>query len=182
MNIMRYRPQLCVGIVFGILLLALGLPLGYIASKAIWAEDALATMEPRYARLLGMKGAADAVKQSRLAAEAELARYAYPPTVGADRVGTDLQQRLRAIAESAGVAVSGSQIVPGETDKAIEVIPVSLTLEAEAGQLNAMLLALSDQAPAIFTESLALQPVRVRDGVGRRVTVKARFSVLRQLP
>lgn len=182
MKLTQYRAYLSVGLTAAGLVLLLVLVFGYLVHKANWADDALGAGEPRFARLLGLREAAEAVRQSRAAADQRMVRYAYPAATGADRVGTDLQQRLRAAAESAGAAVSGSQIVAGKVDNGFEDVPVSVTLEVNHEQLRAMLQDLADETPVIYVDSLTLQPQRGRGVPGERLVVQARFSVLRRLP
>lgn len=182
MNLMRHRARLSVGATVLAVLLISCVALGYIANKAIWAKATLAEIEPRYARLLGIRAAAETIRHSRSAAETELARYAYPASTGLDRIGTDLQQRLRSIAEQAGIAVSGSQIVAGKTDRGIEEVVVSLNIEIDPAQLNAMLKGVESQTPAIYVDSLVMNPARLARGAagaGQRVNVQARFSALK---
>lgn len=149
------------------------------------AEAALEAIAPRYARLAGMRESAAAVARAAAQAEAALAHFAYPPAMGSDRIGTDLQQRLRAAAEAAGVGVVNSQIVAGKTGAGLEEVPVSMTLEAEPGQLQQMLQALqapAEQAPAIFVDGVTIQRPRGRAGETARLTVQGRFSALRRVP
>jgi general secretion pathway protein M len=180
-NLSRYRPHFCVGLTLVVLLSGLTLAVAYIVHKYVWATEALETMEPRYARMLGLHEAATKVAESRAAAGALLARYAYPETLPADRVGTELQQRLRAAAEAAGVVISGSQLGSGKAENGVEDVPVTVSLEAENAQLLAMLQTVSEQEPIIHVDSLTLQQPRNRL-MAQRLVVQARFSVLRQLP
>lgn len=156
-----------------------------IAERGREAGEVQEAVAPRYARLAGLRESAAAVEQAAAAATAALDRFAYPVTMSGDRIGTDLQQRLRAAAEAAGVGVINSQIGTGKRQADLEDVPVSMTLEAEIGQLRQMLLAVqtqSGQAPAIFIDNLGIQRQRSRAGDGGRLTVQARFSVLRRVP
>lgn len=179
MNLIGQRARFSVGSVVLVVVLVYGAALAYIASKAAWAEETLGEIEPRYARLLGVRGAADEIRQARGAAEAELAQYSYPPASGVDRVGADLQQRLRTVAEKAGVAVSGSQIVTGKADRGLEEVVVSMTMEADLAQLHGLLSGLRSLAPAVYIDTLAMQPTRAVGSAGQRVNVQARFVALK---
>ncbi len=177
MNLLRYRPHLVVAASLIAVLAVYGAALSYIAAKSAWADEVLQTVEPRYARLLGLRVSAESIGQSLARASAILARHTYPASAVADRVGTDLQQRLRNAAEAAGVGVSGSQIVPGKADQDMEDIGVSMTLDADVAQLQAMLERLEDQSPLIYLDSISFQPSG-RNAEGR-LSIRARFSALR---
>ncbi|NMG70947.1 type II secretion system protein GspM [Parazoarcus communis] len=175
----QHRASLSVGVVVLMVVAVLGVAVAYLANKALWAEDTFETLTPRIARLEGMREAAGAVRQARLDADAALGRLAYPGNATADRIGTDLQQRIRAAAEAAGVSVSGSQIIGPRTDAGLEYIPVAFSFEATHAQLSAMLTAVAAQSPVVHVDSLILQPQRTRVGQGARLNVQVRFTALR---
>ncbi|GHT83359.1 hypothetical protein AGMMS49543_10410 [Betaproteobacteria bacterium] len=154
----------------------------YLIHKAMWAAETVEAGEPRLARLQGLREAAGRVSAARHTAEESLARLTYPASTPADRVGADLQQRMRAVADSVGVAVAGSQVINVKEANGLEQIPVSLNLEASHEELRQFLVAVSaqTQAPAVYVDNLVLTPTRNRSRPGR-LQVQARFSVLRRL-
>ena len=66
-----------------------------------WANTTLEDVDRRYARLLGLRDAGPEIAKALGQARAELVRHAYPLDLGPDRVGADLQKRVRQIAERA---------------------------------------------------------------------------------
>jgi general secretion pathway protein M len=165
----------CAVLVFAPMLLAVG----YLAHKTLWAVDALDVGEPRLARLIGLREAGSQVTAARALAEDRLARFSYPASAVTDRIGAELQQRLRNAADSAGVSVSGSQVIKSREEDGLEQIPVSINFEATHEQLQHFLQALSAQSPAVFVDSLTLTPMRQRTALDR-LMVQGRFSVLRR--
>lgn len=182
MNLIAHRARLSVGSTLACVLLLAGLVLACIVDETMRADDTLENIAPRHARLAGLRESADVIGQSAAVADTALAHYAHPATAGTDRIGTDLQQRLRAAAEAAGVGVVGSQIVSGKADNGLEDIPVSMTLEADLGQLQQMLQAVGELTPAVYVDSINIQRARGRNADPQRLTTQVRFSVLRRLP
>lgn len=180
MTLLHHRARLSIAAALLCLLLPVGLVLVHLLDLATQADETLEAVCPRHARLAGLRDAATPVTEAAAAAEARLQRYAYPASSNADRLGTDLQQRLRAAAEAAGVAVVGSQIVAGKPQDGLDEIPVSMTLEAELGPLQQMLQALAEQAPAVYADSINIQAQRRRGATENRLNVQVRFSVLRR--
>lgn len=151
----------------------------------IWRmAEVRADIEPRHARLAGIQARGeDIVTADRVAAE-WLARHAYPASADISEIGTELQQRVRRLAEAAEVRVAGSQILPAREETGFSVITVAGTLEGETGALTALLLALQAEDPPIVVEKLAVQAPRARRGgeAGAEVNAQANMSVLRLAP
>lgn len=197
MNPRQLRARLCLGLALGLVLLLLALPLGYIVDKKLWADGIIDDIEPRYARLLGLQEMAERIERARAQAEAVLQEQVYPASLDTDRAGADLQQRLRAVAQQAGLSIQGSQIttVPpasardGTPAEPFERIAVTINLEADLPALQEMLSALQQQRPAIHVESLSLRPVRggrrgrntadAEGEDGQRLAVQARLNAFR---
>ncbi|MDR0635278.1 MAG: type II secretion system protein M [Azoarcus sp.] len=173
------------GLAVGLSVLAVFIPVlcavCYLAHQWFSASAALERGEPRLARLLGLRDAADEVREAREIAEAALSAAVYSGEMPADRIGTDLQQRLRGAADSAGVAISGSQVIEGKQENGFEQIMVAMSFEASHEQLQQLLQILAQQAPAVYVDNLVLMPMRARSGGGGRLIVQARFCVLRQV-
>ncbi len=127
-----------------------------------WAQTTLEDLERRHARLLGLRDAGPGIAQALAQAKVELERYAYPADMGADRIGADLQQRVRQVAERAGVAVVGSQILSARPAEGFEVVPLGLTLEADMAGLSDFLSGILAEQPSIQLESLAVTIQRQR--------------------
>lgn len=128
------------------------------------ARVALDDVAARYARLLGLREAAPVIDTALDEAVAALAAHAYPVAYGADRAGTDLQQRIRRIAEEIGIGVVGSQTLAAIDAEGFRVVPVSATLDTDIGGLRDFLLALEDERPRILVDRLGIGSVSQRTG------------------
>lgn len=148
-----------------------------------WASAALGDIETRYARMLGLQQAASAIDKALAESRAQLARHAYPAGNGADRVGADLQQRVRKLGEVAGLSVVGSQIMPARPGEGFEVIPLGATIDADMGSLRDFLVALIAEQPSIQVDTLAITVPRQRgradDG---KIRVQIQLSAIHLLP
>jgi hypothetical protein len=153
--------------------------IGYLIHTAVEASDAFARSEPQLARLLGVREAAGKMRGARAEAERALSAQVYPASQPADRIGTELQQRLRAAADNAGVAISGSQVIEGTEENGLEQVVVAMSFESSHTQLQELLQALALQTPLIYVDALTLLPVRSQTATGR-LMVQARFCALRQ--
>ena len=148
-----------------------------------WANTTLEDVDRRYARLLGLRDAGPEIAKALGQARAELVRHAYPLDLGPDRVGADLQQRVRQIAERAGAEVVGSQILPIRSAEFLEVVPLGLTLEADMASLRDFLAGLAGEQPAIQVESSAVTSQRQRGGRGEgKVRVQLQLNAVRLVP
>ncbi|KON79851.1 type II secretion system protein GspM [Azoarcus sp. PA01] len=121
------------------------------------AREPLGAIEARYARLAGLKEVRDQVERGVADVGEVLARHTYPASSGTDRIGTDLQQRVRRVAESAGMGVTGSQILPVRAANGLSQIPVAVTVEGSLEGLRAMLAALGQEIPSIHIDSIVIQ-------------------------
>lgn len=139
-----------------------------------WARDALDDIETRHARLLGLQQAGGKIEKALAESRAQLARHAYPAGNGADRVGADLQQRVRKLAEVAGLNVVGSQIMPARQAEGFEVISLGATLDAEMSGLRDFLVALAAEQPSIQVDTLSITLPRQR---GRADDGKVRVQI-----
>lgn len=183
----QLHARLSLGVVVLGLALLLAIPLGYLVNKTVWANELIADIEPRYARLLGLQQVAERIERSRAQAEATLRAQVYPVSLDADRAGADLQQRLRTLAQQAGLNMLGSQVVTvppapreGSPAELFERIAITVTLDADLPALQTMLGLLREQSPAIHVESLNLQPVRAAgDGSAQRLKVQMALNALR---
>ncbi|MDR2261785.1 MAG: type II secretion system protein M [Azoarcus sp.] len=179
LRLSRSRAHLAVGLSLLVVLIPFLFAAGYLMHKAIQVNGILVAGEPRLARLLGLRDAAVSVREGRSAAESALSALAYPAEQPSDRVGTELQQRLRAAADGAGIAISGSQVIDGKEENSLEQIVVAMNFDASHEQLQQLLQTLALQTPAIYVDSLILMPMRSRTPNGRLI-VQARFCVLKQ--
>ncbi len=155
-----------------------------ILTSKVWEmAEVRAEIAPRYARLSGIQSRGDDMVAAQRAAEAWLSRRAYPAAADTGEIGTELQQRLRQLAESAELRVAGSQILPTREEQDFSVITVSGSLEGSTGALATFLHTLATEEPPIMVEKLAVQAPRSRrrGEESADVNAQATMSVLRLL-
>lgn len=170
----------------GLLLLPLVLLGWYVAEKHQWAEEQLAKLEPRHARLLGLEAQQADIKSVREKAAAARIQFVYPSTQDANQTGNLAQQKVRDIFSAAGLLVISSQVLPAKEEKGFDRIPLTLRTEGELLALQSALAVLSSQLPTIVINDLDVQ---VQGGVATlnaktvpRLSVQFNLSVLRERP
>lgn len=155
----------------------------YVVRKHLWAQAKIEEITPRYERLLGVLESEAAMRQASQRSAQLLQAYAYPASQEAGQIGTDVQQKLRTVFNSAQMVIQSSQVLPEEEDGALLAVPVEVRLEGTLEGLRQALAALADQRPLVQVHSFSIQrghksnqydPVRLR--------ILARFFVWRQKP
>ena len=140
-----------------VLLLPLALLGSYVAQKHQWAEQRLAELEPRYARLLGLEEQKAGIEAALLQAQALRSQYIYPATQDAAQTGNAAQQRVRDIFSSAGLQILSSQALPAKAEKGFDRIPLSVRTEGDMLAVQSALAVLTSQSPAILIDDLDIQ-------------------------
>ncbi|WP_347248998.1 type II secretion system protein GspM [Zoogloea sp.] len=159
MSLIRHRAVIAVGVTFVVIAAVVALAAGYAWERYLAAQAVIDEIEPRYARLLGLQGADAPLKKSTLDAYADLRRWVYPAEQDSGKAGNDVQQRARRVAETAGMNIVSSQVLPVRVENGVEQIPASLTLEGSLQGLQMTLAALSGDAPVLFVDSLSLRAI-----------------------
>lgn len=141
-----------------------GLLINELVIRISRMAEVRAEIEPKYARLRGILERGEDINTARGAAIEWLAARTYPADADVGEIGTELQQRVRQLAEAAEVRVTGSQILPVRNETGFVVITVTGNLEGQTGALAAFLAALAAEEPPIAVERLAIQSPRARVG------------------
>ncbi|WP_278534826.1 type II secretion system protein GspM [Delftia acidovorans] len=144
----------------GAIVLLVAVPVGvggwWVHGRHQAAQEALDTINPRYARLLGMRDQEDEIRQA-LAQVAEIkAKHIYPGELDATQTGNGLQQKLRSMLDGAGLSVVSSQVKPVAEDGAYERISVAMTAEGEWPAIQLALVALKDISPTVWLDDLEI--------------------------
>ena len=169
----------------GLAVLVMGLFMGgtYIFERYRAAQTRVAELEPRYARLQGMRASRQELDETDAKATALVERFAYPSTLEVTQAGNDAQQRLRTIFAGAGLEVVSSQVLPSKVEKEFDRIPLSFRVDGELLGLQSALVVLSSQTPAVMVEALTVQAVgAVRADKPQRLSSQFSFYVLRVRP
>ena len=120
------------------------------------AQEALDTLAPRYARLLGMRDQEDEIRQALVQVAEIKAKHVYPGELDATQTGNGMQQRLRTMLDAAGLSVVSSQVKPVTDDGAYERISVAMTAEGEWSAIQLALVALKDLSPTVWLDDLEI--------------------------
>ncbi|MFN3374966.1 MAG: type II secretion system protein GspM [Burkholderiaceae bacterium] len=172
----------------GVLLLALVLtPLAvggwYIYHKHRWAEARMAELEPRYARLQGLREQASDWTSGLEAVRALHAKLVYPASQDATQTGNVAQQRVRDLFTAAGLTVVSSQVMPAKTDKFHDRITIVVRAEGEAAAFYAALSALDSVRPVIIVNDVDAQVagglLNGNPAVAPRLTTQFNLTVMR---
>ena len=157
MNLLQRRALISVTLSLGAVLLAALLAGQYVLRKHLWAVETLEQIEPRYARLLGLRDTAEkleeALKQSRTA----LSRLGYTSERDAAQVGNDMQQVVRRALQTAGLSVASSQVLSPRSESGFERISVSVQAEGALSGVQLALSALQTETPRMVFDSVVLQ-------------------------
>lgn len=166
------------------LLALLSLPLAgagiYVWHKHRWAQDRLAELEPRHARLLGLLQRQTDFAAGLQTVEQYLAANVYPAEQSASQAGNDAQQRIRDLFSESGLNVVSVQVQAVREEGAFDRVPIALRAEGDLPALHRALARLQAQSPTVTTESVSVQTVgAVRPGTQPKLAAQFSFFVLR---
>ncbi len=152
----------------------------YVWGKHQWAEEQLAQLEPRFARLAGLQQSKDRLASAEASASALLASHVYPASQDAVQVGNDAQQRIRALFADSKLDVASIQVLPPKEQAPFDRIGVVLRVEGELAGIQNALALLDKQAPTVWVDSVSIQSVGfVKPQSAQRLAAQFSFSVLR---
>lgn len=131
----------------------------WVWHKHQWAQEQLAQLEPRHARLLGLQASKDSLAQAETATKAQLARQVYPATLDAAQAGNDAQQRIRTLFADSKLDIGSIQVLPPKEQKAFDRIGVVLRVEGDLLGIQNALTLLETQAPTVWVEAFSVQTI-----------------------
>ncbi len=156
----------------------------YVLQKHSWAQNRLAQLEPRYARLLGLEAQHTDLQQALQRASALRTQYVYPAVQDEAQTGNQAQQKVRDIFSAAGLQIVSSQVLPAKEEKGFDRIPLVVRTEGELLAVQSALAVLGSQQPVIVINELEIQ---VPGGLGNlnlkfspRLAAQFSLSVLRE--
>jgi general secretion pathway protein M len=151
-------------IVVGLSLLCLVVPILFVIGDLLLMRQAyvgeIDKITPRAARLLGLIESEESLTQSASGMAEVLATSAYSSDVDSATTAASMQQMVREVMTSAGLSVSGSQILPGENTEGFENLNLDITV---VGNINAVEEALSNLRmirPLVLVESVTIKKLR----------------------
>jgi general secretion pathway protein M len=160
MNFKADRPTIIVGSSLGLVfLLALYLVLQLWFLRQDFADE-IEAIQPRTARLLGMLESVDQLDLASGTARSMLRELVYAVDQDSAKAASSLQQNVRELLTSAGLSVSGSQILPQRKSDKFDRLSLNITAEGNINALDEALSSLELMRPLVFVESLKVQPQR----------------------
>lgn len=152
----------------------------YVWQKHLWAQKTLSDLEPRHARLQGIKGIQSELEHSVQIARALLASQTYPASLDATQAGNDAQQRIRAVFTDSQLAVDTIQVVEIKGNEQFQRIGVVLRIEGTLPSMQAALLKLKTQTPTILVDSFSIQSIgAAKPASVQRMSGNFNLSVMR---
>lgn len=180
MNLLQRRALISVAVTLGAVLALVLLAGQYVARKHLWGLERLEEIEPRHARLLGLRDAAAQLEESLKQARAVLPRLGHTADRDAAQVGNDLQQLARRALQTAGLSVTSSQVLPPRGESGFERVGVTLQAEGALSGVQLALAALQAETPRIAFDSVLLQSTgRFADDGTPVVSCRLTVAVLR---
>ena len=157
MNLLQRRALIAVVATLAAMLAAVLVAGQYVVRKHVWAAERLEEIEPRYARLLGLRDAGPQLEESLKQARSLLPRLGHPADRDAAQVGNDLQQLARRALQAAGLTVASSNVLPPRGEAGFDRIAVSLQAEGALSGVQVALAALQAESPRVMFDSVLLQ-------------------------
>ncbi|MBY4595849.1 type II secretion system protein M [bacterium BD-1] len=183
MNRKALRPEHVWLLIGATALVALLIGIGsYAATRYHASTDLMSQIEPRFARLAGLRSDGVRLRTTEQALSANLARLAYGPEGDPAQTGNAALQQLRTAMASRGLQVSSSQVLPAREEGDFLRIGLNLRVDGELGALSDFLRDMAQiQAPVIFSESVQLsaQPFQART---QNVSAQLNLFVLKVRP
>jgi len=158
MSLLQRRALVSVAVTLAGLLAVVLVAGQYVVRKHLWASERLEEIDPRYARLLGLRDAGAELEEGLKQARAAVPRLGYTADRDAAQVGNDLQQVARRALQTAGLTVTSSQVLPPRAEAGFERLSVSLQAEGALSGVQLALAALQAEArPRMVFDTVVLQ-------------------------
>lgn len=165
------------------LIVLLSIALGaaaWVWKKHEFLESQIAALEPRHARLLGLKASAEALEQNLSAAKAELARKSYSADQDTTQAGNAAQQQVRTLFTDSKLDVISIQVLPPKELKFFDRIGILVRVEGDLVGIHNATTLLHAQAPTVWVDNLTIQTVGlVKPKSSQRLAAQFNLSVLR---
>jgi len=183
MNLLQRRAVVSVAVTLTVLLVIALVGAQHVVRQYRWSVETLEQVEPRYARLLGLRDASSRLEDTLRQSRSALSRLGYSADRDAAQLGNDLQQVVRRALQTAGLSVASSQVLAPRSEGGFERISVSVQAEGALSGVQVALAALQAETPRIAFDSVVLQSTaRVADDGTPVVSCRLTMTVLRLQP
>lgn len=154
----------------------------WVWSKHQFALERVAEIEPRYARLTGIRQREAELTAEVAAASQRLNELVYSHAVERQAAGSDAQQRVRQLFSAAGLNLVSSQTLEPKVEGAFDRIPLTVRLEGDLVALQTALNGLDTLRPVIWVDNLSVQMGATPRDQAPRLNIALSLSVLRGRP
>ena len=174
------RIALLQGTIVTLLMLPFGLAGVYVWHKHSWAQSKLEEIEPRYARLMGVKDLLPTFEKSTEQSGGIIAQNVYPASFDTSKAGNDAQQRIRSLFEASQLAIVSVQVLEPKEEEGFDRIRVALQAEGVLSNFQEAMLRLKGQNPTLIMEGFSFQSTgQIRPASVQNLVATFDFSVLR---
>lgn len=160
-----------------LLALLLHLPLQHQRHKY---EDAIAQQTPRIERLLGLREAAPVLGERLQQYKQVVDTLAIPPEADLNKLTNELPNRLRQLAQQAGLTLSAMRPLPARREGGLDILTVSINMQGELHQLQSFLSGL-EQPPRLWVDSMTLQGIVETPGQPQHLIIDLNLAALRRV-
>ncbi|WP_051236192.1 type II secretion system protein GspM [Ottowia thiooxydans] len=135
---------------------------GYVVARHHEATRVMEQLEPRFARVAGLRASGERLRTTERALSDNFARLAYGAEGDPAQAGNAALQQLRTAMTARGLQVASSQVLPAREDGNLLRIGLNMRVEGDLPALRDFQrdMAANTQTPIIFIENtqLANQP------------------------
>ena len=152
----------------------------YVWQKHQWASSLLSEVEPRHARLQGLKTTQPELELALKQTRATLNQHVYPASLDATKAGNDAQQRVRAVFAESQLTIDSVQVLDAKDVEGFQRIGIVLRVEGSLPNFHEAILKLNDQTPSILVDGFSIQNSgQAKPSSAQRLVGNFNFSVLR---
>lgn len=161
-NIKADRPTIVVGCSLGMLLvLVLYWVLHFWFLRQGFVEE-IDAIQPRIARLMGIMQSAEQLHQASGDAGGMLHELAYPDDRDSATTAAAMQRDIRELMTSAGLSISGSQILPLRRGDGFDLLSLEVTAAGNVDALEEAFVNMEEMRPLVFVKLVKVKPTRNR--------------------
>lgn len=166
-------------VVMVIMLAAILLPLN---AKQAKYEQTIKTAQPRIERVQGLIQAAPMLDERLNAARASAQAQFYPANVDENRLNTELQTRLRNLAQHHGLTIGSLRGMPPRKEHNLDIFLLNLNLQGGMAELQKFIHTLdhpSDGSPVLRVDNLILRRASLIPNTPQMLSIDITVAALR---
>jgi len=166
-------------IVILLVLVAMFIPL---AAKQNQYNSIIQKSQPRIERVQGLLAAAPQLENQLNAARTTAQAQLYPNNSDENRLNTELQTRLRSLAQQSGLTVGSLRALPTRKELNLDILLLNLNLQGGLAELQKFLDAVqhpAEAAPALRIDNLILRRASIIPNAPQTLTIDITVAALR---